>query len=494
MLFENIKFEAFEAIKIKNWNSKIILLVSEKKIIQSWIKSIDKLMKGNLRRIISSEKFKNLSNGESLVVAFPFGLNCIEFHIIKVSEDDCRTNYRVVGGAIANSIKNDDILLISQQKVEISEILYGFFLKAYRFNKYKNRNEDVLQKIMVLSSKFKKEKKNFEFYKSLLNGIYFCRDLTNEPANILNTIEFTKRLIALESFGLQVEVLDEEKLNQLGMRALLAVGQGSEYPARVIVLRWQGLKVCEKPLLLVGKGVTFDSGGISLKPASGMDEMIMDMSGAGIVAGIMKTLALRQASTNVVGLIGLVENMPDGKAQRPGDIVKTMKGDTVEVLNTDAEGRLVLCDLLWFAQTHFSPKAIIDLATLTGAIITALGNINAGLFSNNNDISRNFLESAQVEGEGAWRLPLNPDYQKLLQSRVADIANVGGRAAGAITAAQFLQTFVKDDMPWIHLDVAGVSFIKKSSKLSSGGATGWGVATLNRFIYDYFEKISGCDG
>ncbi|SEN99697.1 leucyl aminopeptidase [Paracoccus alcaliphilus] len=321
---------------------------------------------------------------------------------------------------------------------------------------------------------------------AVAEGVFFTRDLINEPANVLTTSDFADRLKAMEEIGLTVEVLDEDELQKLGMRALLAVGQGSETPSKVVVMRWNG-GGDEAPLALVGKGVVFDTGGISIKPAAGMEEMTMDMGGAGVVAGVMRTLALRRAKANVVGLVGLVENMPDGRAQRPGDIVKSMKGDTIEVINTDAEGRLVLADVLWYAQTRFQPAAVIDLATLTGAVIIALGHDNAGVFCNDDALAGQILSAARAEGEGAWRLPLAPAYDKLIKSRLADMKNTGGRPAGSITAAQFLQRFVRKGQPWAHIDIAGVALPPSATDLAPKGATGWGVMTLDRLVRDRFE-------
>jgi leucyl aminopeptidase len=269
------------------------------------------------------------------------------------------------------------------------------------------------------------------------------------------------------------------------MRTLLAVGQGSESPSKVVVMQWKGAEGA--PFALVGKGVVFDTGGISMKPAGGMEDMTMDMGGAGTVAGVMKALATRKAKANVVGLVGLVENMPDGKAQRPGDVVVSMKGDTVEVINTDAEGRLVLADVLWYAQETYKPVGMINLATLTGAVIIALGHYNAGVFSNSDDLSGAFLAAAKAEGEGAWRMPLDDSYDSLLKSRIADVKNVGGRPAGSITAARFLKRFVKDEVPWIHLDIAGVASMKEDTALAPKGAPGWGVRALDRLIRDAYE-------
>ena len=282
-------------------------------------------------------------------------------------------------------------------------------------------------------------------------------------------------------------MLEEADLEKLGMRTLLAVGQGSVSPSKVVVMEWSG-GGDEKPFALIGKGVVFDTGGISLKPAAGMEDMTMDMGGAGTVAGVMQALAMRKAKANVVALVGLVENMPDGQAQRPGDVVTSMKGDTVEVINTDAEGRLVLCDVMWYAQERFEPVAMVDLATLTGAVIIALGHENAGVFANDDTLAKAFLSAAEAEGEGAWRLPLGPGYDKQLESRVADMKNVGGRPAGSVTAAQFLARFVKEETPWIHLDIAGVASISSGTKFAPKGATGWGVLALNRLIADKYES------
>ncbi len=316
--------------------------------------------------------------------------------------------------------------------------------------------------------------------------MFFTRDLVNMPSNILTTTEFAAQLQGLKDLGVEVEVLEEKDLEKLGMRTLLAVGQGSDSPSKVVVMQWKGGGDAA-PFALVGKGVVFDTGGISIKPAAGMEDMTMDMGGAGVVSGVMKTLALRKAKANVVGLVGLVENMPSGNAMRPGDVIVSMKGDTVEVTNTDAEGRLVLADVLWYAQKRFKPVGMVDLATLTGAIIIGLGHEKAGVFSNDDTICNAFLKAAGAEGEGAWRMPLDPAYDKQLESNVADTNNVGGRPAGSITAAQFLQRFVKSDMPWIHLDIAGVASVKSETAFAPKGATGWGVLALNRLIADTYE-------
>jgi leucyl aminopeptidase len=327
-------------------------------------------------------------------------------------------------------------------------------------------------------------KAEVEAARAVAEGVFFTRDLVSEPANHLTTTEFAKRIKDMESLGLKITVLEEDKLEALGMGLLLSVGHGSASPSKVAVMEWNGGAKGDAPLALVGKGVVFDTGGISLKPAAGMEDMTMDMGGAGVVAGVMRTLALRGAKANVVGLVGLVENMPSDRATRPGDVVTSMKGDTVEVINTDAEGRLVLADVMWYAQETYKPRAMIDLATLTGAIIIGLGHDNAGVFSNDDALSADFLKAAGAEGEGAWRMPMGQSYDDQLKSQIADMKNVGGRPAGSITAAQFLLRFVQEDMAWMHLDIAGVASVKSDTDYAPKGATGWGVMALNRLIAD----------
>ncbi len=325
----------------------------------------------------------------------------------------------------------------------LPEVALGAVLRGYEFADHKTGDAPKpVAAIAVAAAKPDAAEAAFADLRAQAEGVFLTRDLVNEPSNVLTTTEFATRLERLGALGVEVEVLDEAALEALGMRTLLAVGQGSESPSKVVVMRWQGGGE-EPPLALVGKGVVFDSGGISIKPAGGMEDMTMDMGGAGTVAGAMHAIAARRARANVVGLVGLVENMPDGRAMRPGDVVRSMKGDTVEVINTDAEGRLVLCDLLWYAQDRFAPVAMVDLATLTGAIVIGLGHENAGVFANDDGLADAFLAAADAEGEGAWRMPLGKAYDKQLKSRVADMKNVGGRPAGAITAAQFLQRFVK---------------------------------------------------
>jgi leucyl aminopeptidase len=291
----------------------------------------------------------------------------------------------------------------------------------------------------------------------------------------------------MPELGLEVDILEEQELQRLGMGSLLCVGQGSASPSKIVVMQWNG-GGDEAPLALVGKGVVFDTGGISIKPAAGMEEMTGDMGGAGVVAGVMRTLALRKAKANVVGLVGLVENMPSGTAVRPGDVVKSMKGDTIEVINTDAEGRLVLADVLWYTQERFKPVGIVDLATLTGAIIVALGHENAGVFSNDDAFCEGFMAAAKAEGENAWRMPLGAAYDEKLKSRIADMKNIGGRDGGAITAAQFIQRFIKERQPWVHLDIAGVANRAAADPMHAVGPSGFGVRLLDRLVASCFES------
>jgi leucyl aminopeptidase len=321
------------------------------------------------------------------------------------------------------------------------------------------------------------------------DGVDLARDLVNEPANVLFPEEFARRVGALRKTGVAVEVLNIAAMKKLGMNALLGVGQGSVRESRVVVMRWDGGKKGDAPVAFIGKGVCFDTGGISIKPAAGMEDMKGDMAGAACVTGLMQALAARKARVNAVGVIGLVENMPDGNAQRPGDIVKSMSGQTIEIINTDAEGRLVLADVLWYTAKKFKPKFMIDLATLTGAIIVALGHENAGLFSNDDKLADRLIKAGQDTGELVWRMPLAPEYDKQIDSRFADVKNTGGtRWAGAITAAQFLQRFVADKIPWAHLDIAGTGMDSRQSEINRSWGSGWGIRLLDRVVLEFYEK------
>ncbi|HYB10654.1 MAG TPA: leucyl aminopeptidase, partial [Alphaproteobacteria bacterium] len=319
-------------------------------------------------------------------------------------------------------------------------------------------------------------------------GVFLTRDLVSEPANVIYPESLAAAAKGLAKLGVRIEILDEKQMAKLGMGALLGVGQGSARPPRLVVMQWLGNRGAKdkRPLAFIGKGVTFDTGGISLKPAANMEDMKWDMGGAGVVIGLMKALAGRKAKANVVGIAGCVENMPDGRAQRPGDIVKSMSGQTIEVINTDAEGRLVLADAIWYTHTRFKPRFMVDLATLTGAIIISLGHEYAGLFANNEELAKRLIAAGEAVGEPLWRMPLGDEYDKALKSPAADMKNVGDRAGGSITAAQFIKRFV-NDVPWAHLDIAGMAWSSKDKPTVPKGGTAYGVRLLDRLIADYYE-------
>jgi len=371
----------------------------------------------------------------------------------------------------------------------IGYFLHGLKLKSYEFNIYKSKKDKELISINLIGRKNKPSIKQELRFKAIEQGTFFARDLVSEPPNVLNPKEYVNRLLKLRKLGIKVTAYNELQLEKLGMHSLLGVGRGSINESFLVTLEWNGNKKDKKaPLSFVGKGVCFDTGGISLKPAKFMEEMKYDMAGSAVVAGLIQTLAIRKAKVNAVGVVGLVENMPGGNAQRPGDIVKAYNGKTIEVLNTDAEGRLVLADALSFTEAKFKPRFMIDLATLTGAIIMALGEEYAGLFSNNDELSNRLFKVGEKVKEKVWRLPLHENYDKLINSPIADIQNINySGGAGSITAAQFLQRFVTSKTPWAHLDIAGMAFSKKAANLNPGGATGFGVRLLNQLIEEHYE-------
>jgi len=376
-----------------------------------------------------------------------------------------------------------------------ARLAFGAALRAYRFDKYRTKEKPErkpsLERVTVMTASPAKAKQAYGALGAAAEAVAFTRDLVSEPANELYPETLAERAAALagpDLPGLTVEILDEHKMRELGMGALLAVGQGSVRPPRVLVMQYRGAATDSPPLAFIGKGVTFDTGGISIKPAAGMGEMKWDMAGAGVVIGLMRLLAARKARVNAVGIAGLVENMPSGSATRPGDIIRSMSGQTIEVLNTDAEGRLVLADVLWYCQDRFKPKLMIDLATLTGAVIVALGHENAGLFSNNEELADRLIAAGKAVGELLWRLPLSESYDRAIDSDAADVKNIAGdRGAGSIIGAQFVQRFV-NNLPWAHLDIAGVAWSKKDAPTVPKGATAFGVRLLDRFVVDHYEK------
>lgn len=390
---------------------------------------------------------------------------------------DKKNDYFVNSDTVSSKIKNF-----------LGYFLHGVKLKSYEFNIYKSKKDKKIISINIIGNKNKISSQDQLRFKALEEGTFFARDLVSEPGNILHPDEYAKRINLLRKYGLKINIYDEKKLKKLGMNALLGVGQGSIRGSYLVTMEWNGSKNNSNPLAFVGKGVCFDTGGISLKPAKFMEDMTYDMAGSATVVGLMKNLAVRKAKINAVGVVGLVENMPGGNAQRPGDIVKSYSGKTIEILNTDAEGRLVLADAITFTEKKFKPRFMVDLATLTGAIIVSLGSEYAGLFSNDDKLSNQLIKAGDKVDEKLWRMPLHKNFDKLIDSKNADMQNinyVGG--AGSTTAAQFLQRFVLNKTPWAHLDIAGMAFSKYGGALNSGGATGYGVRLLNKLIEDEYE-------
>ena len=415
---------------------------------------------------------------------------------VNCSKSKTTLDYEKLGSDLFTFLKNNKIEKSFFQtdaanitNIQLEKLLHGAQLKSYNFNVYKtDKSKNVITHLFIVGNKYKKSNLLRNKLNSLLEGVFLTRDLVSEPGNILHPDEYAKRITKLRNFGLKVTVYNQKKLKKLGMNALLGVGQGSIRGSYLVTIEWNGAKNNSKPLGFVGKGVCFDTGGYSLKPAKFMEDMTYDMAGSATVVGLMKTLALRKSKINAVGVVGLVENMISGNAQRPGDIVKSYSGKTIEVLNTDAEGRLVLADALTFTEKKFKPQFIVDLATLTGAIIVSLGSEYAGLFSNNDKLSKQLIEAGNNVDEKLWRMPLNDNFDKLINSKNADMQNinyVGG--AGSTTAAQFLQRFIVNKTPWAHLDIAGMAFSKYGGALNSGGATGYGVRLLNKLIEDNYE-------
>ena len=455
----------------------------------------------NLKKILSESEFNYISdllkNSDEKKNLLFFDINSKKkIALVSIKKNLKNSEIENLGAEFLKNInqdKNRKYFLVSDSIEGNNNNFLGFFLhglklKSYEFNKYKSKKETKVISITIVGKKNKPTNQSQIRFKAIEEGTFFTRDLVSEPGNILNPDEYAKRLNLLKKDGLKITIYDEKKLKKLGMHSLLGVGMGSVRGSYLVTMEWQGAKNNSKPLAFVGKGVTFDTGGYSLKPAKFMEDMTYDMAGSAAVVGLMKTLALRKAKINAVGVVGLVENMVSGIAQRPGDIVKSYSGKTIEVLNTDAEGRLVLADALTYTEKKFKPKFIIDLATLTGAIIVSLGSEYAGLFSNNDKLSKDIIKAGEKVEEKLWRMPLHKNYDKLMNSKNADVQNinyVGG--AGSTTAAQFLQRFILNKTPWAHLDIAGMAFSKYGGSLNSGGATGFGVRLLNQFIEDNYE-------
>ncbi|SHJ26357.1 leucyl aminopeptidase [Palleronia salina] len=465
----------------------VVVFLGEDGALGSGAQAVDSAAGGAVARFAASKSGTKMKTGAAQTIAWPGGIKADSVIAVKLPADASAEDARRAGTAAMRAAGDGPLAILAEDRDDAELIALGALLRDYDYTDQKTPGSDGHpgpRDVVVMADR--PEGLDAAAVQAVAEGVFFTRDLVNAPANVLTTTEFADRLSALGDLGLEVEVLDEDELAALGMGALLAVGQGSDSPSKVVVMRWNG-GGDEAPLALVGKGVVFDTGGISLKPGAGMEDMTMDMGGAGVVSGVMKTLALRKARANVVGLVGLVENMPGPNATRPGDVVKSMKGDTIEVINTDAEGRLVLADVMWYAQDRFKPAAMIDLATLTGAMIVALGHDTAGFFSNDDALSEALSAAAKSEDEAAWRLPLGKPYADLLKSRIADVKNVGGRPAGAITAAEFLQRFVTEGTAWCHIDIAGVALTKSDSPYAPKGASGWGVRALDRLVRDRYE-------
>ena len=454
-----------------------------------------------VRRAAAADRFKG-KNASTLDLVAPPGLDLSRLVIVGVGKarDLKAQDFVKLGGIGMGKIPAaaSEATLIADlpggavKPERAADMALGVQLRAYAFERYKTKRKDDEEKatkvkITIAVAGVAAVEKAFAARAAVADGVAIARDLVNEPANVLYPEEFARRAGSLRKLGAAVEVLGIKEMKKLGMNALLGVGQGSDHESRTVIMRWNGGKRGAAPLAFIGKGVCFDTGGISIKPAGSMEDMKGDMAGAACVVGLMHALAARKAKVNAVGAIGIVENMPDGRAQRPGDIVTTMSGQTIEIINTDAEGRLVLSDLLHYVNKQFKPKFMIDLATLTGAIIVALGQEYAGLFANDDKLAERLVKVGNEMGERVWRMPLGPEYDKMIDSKFADMKNTGGRYGGAITAAQLLQRFV-DKTPWAHLDIAGTAMGSPQSEINRSWGSGFGVRLLDRLVAEYYEK------
>ncbi len=467
-------------------------------ILSDAAKAMDEATSGALTRAVKSSRFEG-GVGETLEIAAPAGVDASRVIILGLGKpgDVGASTVEKAAGSLVKSLLTSgaetlSITIDGDDAESAARAGVGAHLAAYRFDKYRTKlssnKKPSLTAVEVVSGDADAAKVAWASWGPVAQGTQLARDLVMEAPNVLGPEEYARRCKSLTELGIEVEVLGEAEMTKLGMGALLGVGQGSVQESQLVVMKWNGGNAGDKPLCFVGKGVTFDTGGISLKPGAGMDEMKGDMGGSAAVVGLMAALAGRKAKANVVGVIGLVENMPDGNAQRPGDIVTSMSGQTIEILNTDAEGRLVLADALWYAQQEFDPQFIINLATLTGAILIALGQDHAGIFSNNDELADRLFNAGKASDETVWRLPIGPEYDRQIDSPIADMKNLGeGRNAGSITAAQFLHRFV-NDKPWVHIDIAGVGMNGKSKDPRQPlFGTGFGVRLLDRLVRDYYE-------
>ena len=493
-----IRFSKLELPK----DGSLVVFALKDKTLSASADAVDTALDGAVTRAMAASRFKG-GGGDSLVLPSPGDGRwdrIVLLGIGKPADFDALAAQNAGGRAVSAlngaGAKSATLLLdpVDGGKIDgaaaAARAGFGARLRSYRFDRYRTKEKaeqkPTLSGLTVGSPDATAARKAFRPLDKLADGVFLTRDLVSEPPNIMYPETLAAQGEALNELGVEVEILGEDAMAKLGMGSLLGVGQGSARESKLLVMQWKGGGKKDQPVAFVGKGVTFDTGGISIKPAAGMEDMKWDMGGSGVVIGLMKALAGRKAKCNAVGVAGLVENMPSGTAQRPGDIVTSMSGQTVEVLNTDAEGRLVLADALWYTQDRFKPKFMVNLATLTGAIIIALGSENCGLFSNNDELSERLVAAGKAVGEHAWRMPLGDAYDKQLTSDAADMKNIGGRDAGSITAAQFLQRFV-NDVPWAHLDIAGVTWSKKDKPTVPKGGTGFGVQLLDRLVAEHYE-------
>jgi leucyl aminopeptidase len=495
-----VEFSAFP----KAFTGNVAVFVAAEKKLLATAEAVDGAADGAVTRALQAGRFTGAKGQTQTVLGHSGGIaRLLLLGVGKGQDLDARAAEELGGvvAAEANAAGHTAVTVVVDpvegsrlSPAELAaHLALGVRLRSYRFDKYKTKDKPEqklsLQRLTVVLATPADARKAYAQLEPVVDAVFLTRDLVSEPPNVLYPVEFARRARELTKLGVKVEVLGEAEMKKLGMETLLAVGQGSGRDSQLLVMKWMNGPKGQAPVALIGKGVCFDTGGISLKPAAGMEDMKWDMGGAGAVTGAMRLIAGRKAKANVVAVCALVENMPDGNAQRPGDVVKSMSGQTVEVINTDAEGRLILCDAMWYAQQKFKPQAMVELSTLTGAIIVALGHERAGLFCNDTELSNRLRAAGSAIGEKLWRMPLGPKYDKLIESEIADMKNVGGgRDGGSITAAQFLQRFVQEGVAWAHIDIAGVAWSGKGDTTRPKGATAFGVRLLDRLIAENYER------
>lgn len=485
--FSNLEFPTTGAV---------VFFVEKGKSLEHLAAEADRLTSGALSKACEVSRFDG-STGQKQEIVAPTGMNVDRILLVGIGDANGLAEAEIleiggnVVGALSNSGSSEATIIAGIRTDFAVAIAEGAFLRSYRFDKYRTKEpaskKPTLKKLTIATKAIDDATRAFVARQNVAEGVFLTRDLVSEPANILHPESFAEEIKSLGELGVEVEVLGEAEMEKLGMGSLLSVGRGSDKESQLVVMRWNGGTKNDQPIAFVGKGVTFDTGGISLKPGPGMEQMKWDMGGAGTVVGLMKALAGRKAKANVVAVVGLVENMPSGNATRPGDVVTSMSGQTIEILNTDAEGRLVLADAIWYTQDKYKPKFIIDLATLTGAIIVSLGHEHAGIFGDSDELCAQLSKAGEETGDKVWRLPLHKNYDKLIDCSIADMQNIGGKGAGSITAAQFLKRFT-NDIPWVHIDVAGTVWSDKDLPLSEKGGTGYGVRLLDRLVADNYEN------